>query len=120
MELLTKKTQQLHWLKLCSAPENSESTPSSFSRGAYDSTYVLDECHERTAGVVTYVGEWHSHPPSSEALPSQEDVGQLNFLTNSLQIEGMPALMMIVADSSIGFYLYKQGIIVGQITKSHG
>jgi len=110
--IIDQKDTTITLVKACSAPKNSESTPSSFGRGAYDSTDVLDECHERTAGVVTYVGEWHSHPPSCGALPSQDDIGQLKFLTGSLQIEGMPALIMIVADSSVGFYLENQGFIL--------
>ncbi|WP_319408757.1 Mov34/MPN/PAD-1 family protein [uncultured Desulfosarcina sp.] len=110
--IIDQKDKTITLVKACFAPENSESTPSSFGRGAYSSTDILDECHERTAGIVTYVGEWHSHPPNFGALPSQDDIGQLYFLTSSLQIEGMPALMMIVAKSSVGFYLNKQGEIL--------
>lgn len=99
-------------VKACSAPENSKESPSSFTRGAYDSDEVLENCERRTAGVVSYVGEWHSHPPSCEALPSSLDIGQLNFLSSSLQVDGMPAVMMIIADSSIGFYLDDKGVIV--------
>lgn len=110
--IIDQKDKTITLVKACFAPENSESTPSSFGRSAYHSTDVLDECQERTAGIVTYVGEWHSHPPSYGALPSQDDIGQLHFLTSSLQIEGMPALMMIVAKSSVGFYLNKQGKIL--------
>jgi len=56
-----------------------------------------------------YVGEWHSHPPRYGALPSKDDIGQLKFISSELQTEGMPALMMIIAESSVGFYLNKQG-----------
>ena len=110
--IIDQKDMTIILVKACYAPENSQSTPSSFRRGAYTSTDVLDECHRRTGGIVTYVGEWHSHPPSCGALPSRDDLGQLHFLTGSLQIEGMPALMMIVAKSSVGFYLDKQGRIL--------
>ena len=110
--IIDQKDATITLVKACAAPENSESTPSSFSRGAYESSDILNDLHERTAGVVAYVGEWHSHPPDCGSLPSQDDVGQLNFLTSSLQIEGMPALMMIIAESSIGFYLEKQGVIL--------
>lgn len=110
--IIDQKDATITLVKAYSAPESSESTPSSFRRAAYESTDLLDECHKRTAGVVTYVGEWHSHPPSCGALPSQDDVGQLNFLTGSLQVEGMPALMMIIADSSVGFYLEKKGVLL--------
>ncbi len=110
--IFDQKDATITLVKACSAPENSESTPSSFGRGAYDSTDVLDGCHERTAGIVTYVGEWHSHPSGRSVLPSQDDISQLNFLSCSLQIEGMPALMMIVSDSSVGFYLEDNGVIL--------
>ena len=110
--IIDQKDRTITLVKARRAPENSESTPSSFGRAAYPSTDVLDECQRRTAGIVIYVGEWHSHPPSYGALPSHDDIGQLKFLTSSLQIEGMPAVMMIVAKSSIGFYLDKQGKIV--------
>jgi len=112
--IVDQKDATITLVKTCSAPENSESTPSSFGRAAYGSTDILDECHKRTAGVVTYVGEWHSHPPSYGALPSKDDVGQLGFLTSSMQIEGMPALMMIIAESSLGFYIDNQGKILQQ------
>ncbi len=110
--IIDPKDKTITLVKACSAPQNSTSTTSSFTRGAYESNTVLDECHDRTAGVVSYVGEWHSHPPNCGALPSQDDIGQLNFLTYSLQTEGMPALMMIVSDSSVGFYLDDLGIIL--------
>lgn len=107
--IIDQKDKTFFLVKACSAPENSEATPSSFGRAAYESTDILDDCRDRTAGIVTYVGEWHSHPRGCSALPSQADVGQLHFLTASLQTEGMPALMLIVADSSVGFYLHDQG-----------
>lgn len=110
--IVDQKDETITLVKACCAPENSESTPSSFRRGAYDSTDILGECRERTAGVVRYVGEWHSHPQSCGALPSQDDVRQHDFLKCSLQIEGMPALMMIVAESSVGFYLDNQRVVL--------
>jgi len=107
--IIDQKDTTITLLKACHAPDNSKSTPSRFSRAPYCSTDILDECHERTAGIVTYAGEWHSHPPSYGALPSPDDIDQLKFLTTSLQTEGLPALMMIIANSSVGFYLNKQG-----------
>ncbi len=108
--IIDQKDKTITLVKAYAAPENSQSTLSSFARGAYDSTDIIDGCYERTAGIVGYVGEWHSHPQGYNALPSKYDIAQLSFLTSSLQIEGMPALMMIVADSSVGFYLDNQGI----------
>jgi len=111
--IIDQKDKTISVVKACPAPENSEFTPSSFKRAAYDSTEILAECHERTGGIVTYIGEWHSHPPSYGALPSQDDIGQLKFISCELQTEGIPALMMIIAESTIGFYLNQQGKIIG-------
>jgi integrative and conjugative element protein (TIGR02256 family) len=110
--IIDQKDKTLTLVKACHAPDNSKSTPTSFERGAYESTAILDDYHERTGGVVTYVGEWHSHPQECAALPSQDDIGQLSFLTGALQVEGMPVLMLIVSDSSFGFYLDGQGAIL--------
>lgn len=107
--IIDQKDKTITLVRACRAPDNSESTPTSFERGAYESTQILDDCRERTGGVVTYVGEWHSHPQGCAALPSQDDIGQLHFLTSALQIEGMPALMLIISDKSIGFYLGDEG-----------
>ena len=111
--IIDQKDKTISVVKACSAPENSEFTPSSFKRAAYHSPEILAECHERTGGIVTYIGEWHSHPPSYGALPSQDDIGQLKFISCELQTEGIPALMMIIAESTIGFYLNQQGKIIG-------
>ena len=110
--IIDQKDKTITLVKACSAPDNSESTPTSFERGAYDSTDILDDYRGRSGGVVTYVGEWHSHPQGYEALPSQDDIGQLRFLTSALKTEGMPALMLIVSYSSFGLYLGEQGVIL--------
>ncbi|CAA0121066.1 Uncharacterised protein [Halioglobus japonicus] len=109
--IIDQKDRTITLVQACSAPSNSEATPVSFSRAAYESTDLLDECHRRTAGVGTYVGEWHSHPKGCSALPSQDDIGQLVYLSESLQIEGMPALMMIVAENAVGFYLGGERVV---------
>lgn len=110
--IIDHKDKTITLVRACRAPDNSESTPTSFERGAYESTKILDDCRERTGGVVTYVGEWHSHPQGCAALPSQDDIGQLSFLTSALQIEGMPALMLIISDTSFGFYIEEEGMIL--------
>lgn len=110
--IVDQKDFTITLVKAHSAPENSESTPASFERAAYTSTAILDDCKEKTAGIVTYVGEWHSHPDGCSAAPSKSDVGQLIFLSASLQAEGSPALMVIVSDTSIGFYVEQYGGIL--------
>ena len=114
--IVDQKDATITLVKAYSAPENSESTPASFKRGAYDSEKILEDCRKRTAGIVNYVGEWHSHPTSSGVMPSCHDIKQLNFLSRSLQAEGMPALMMIVSDDSVGYYIGSKRNIVNFTT----
>lgn len=110
--IIDQKDKSITLVKACPAPDNSISSPASFMRGAYEQPDILENCHERTAGVVTYVGDWHSHPKGCAALPSHDDIAQLEFLSDSLQAEGMPALMLIISDTSLGLYIDGQGITV--------
>ena len=119
--IVDQKDKTITLVKAYPAPENSESSPSSFRRGAYDSEKTLKDCRERTAEIVTYVGEWHSHPPNCGAEPSCHDIRQLNFLSHSLQAEGMPALMMIVSNDTVGYYINCEGVIgvIVDFTRAH-
>ena len=111
LAVIDQKDQTIVLVKAADEPLNSVSSPSGFIRAGYDATEILDRCHQKTAGVVTYAGEWHSHPVGCSALPSGDDINQLNFVTQALQTEGLPALMMIVSDDSVGFYLKGEGCI---------
>ena len=116
--IVDQKDATITLVKAYPAPENSKSTPSGFSRGAYKSKEVIENCHKRTTEIVTYVGEWHSHPRNCGAEPSDHDIRQLNFLSCSLRAEGMPALMMIVSDDSVGYYIDCGGVVV-DFTRAH-
>ena len=83
------------------APTDSEGTAGSFERGLADVTEAVVEAGRRTAGVVGYIGEWHSHPRGSSASPSRDDTYQLAYLTLGLALEGLPAVMLIVGDDEL-------------------
>ena len=53
-----------------SAPPDSEGSMISFERGVAGLAKSVEEASRRTAGVVGYVGEWHSHPRGHSASPS--------------------------------------------------
>lgn len=78
-------------------PPDSQCSPSHFIRGEDGQEEALNEVHSRTARVVDYIGEWHSHPDGAPAHPSQDDNKLLNTLQSKMGIEGLPALMVIVA-----------------------
>ncbi|MBI4996669.1 MAG: Mov34/MPN/PAD-1 family protein [Rhodocyclales bacterium] len=83
------------------APTDSEASPGSFERGLEGVTDAVLEARRRTAGVVGYIGEWHSHPRGYSAHPSGDDKFQLAYLTLGLALEGLPAVMLIVGDDEL-------------------
>jgi hypothetical protein len=61
----------------------------------------VNEAAARTAGIVGYVGEWHSHPRGHSANPSPDDLIQLAELSLGMHADGLPALQLIVGESDI-------------------
>ncbi|WP_341782422.1 Mov34/MPN/PAD-1 family protein [Ectopseudomonas mendocina] len=84
-------------------PSDSKSSPSHFIRGEEGQQEALKEVHRRTAHVVDYLGEWHSHPNGVPARPSEDDEVLLNTIQRKMSVEGLPALMVIVARNEILF-----------------
>jgi len=61
----------------------------------------VNEATRRTANVVGYVGEWHSHPRGHSSSPSKDDIIQLFHLAFSMADDGLPALQLIVGERDI-------------------
>lgn len=83
------------------APVDSTSSRSSFERGVAGLTAAVEDAAKRTAGVVNYLGEWHSHPPGYSANPSRDDMLQLVYLALGMSDEGLPAVSLIVGEGGI-------------------
>lgn len=83
------------------APPDSKGTPQAFDRGKEGLAEVVEEASRRTAGIVRYVGEWHSHPSGCSTRPSAEDQKQLAKLTQEMANDGFPVLQLIVGDKDI-------------------
>jgi integrative and conjugative element protein (TIGR02256 family) len=91
------------------APPDSVSTPTSFERGVSGLPEAVNEATRRTASVVGYIGEWHSHPPGHEASQSNHDILQLCHLAFGMADDGLPALQLIVGETDMQIF---QGRIV--------
>jgi len=91
-------------------PVDSVGTPVSFERGTQGLAEVVNEASRRTAAIVGYVGEWHSHPPRVSTNMSTDDVKQLLHLTVHLASDGDPAVMLIVGDGE------ESTLNVGEVT----
>jgi integrative and conjugative element protein (TIGR02256 family) len=86
-------------------PADSQSSPTHFVRGREGQEDTLKETHRRTASVVDYVGEWHSHPRGCSANASTDDQKLLASLSGLMSGEGLPVLMVIVAESEVSFHI---------------
>ena len=83
------------------APPDSRGTPASFERGVEGLIEAVVEASRRTAGIVGYVGEWHSHPRGHSAAPSGDDLFQLTHLALGMGDDGLPGLQLIVGESDL-------------------
>lgn len=84
------------------APIDSDESATNFSRGTSDLLEQVESASKRTAGIVQYIGEWHSHPNSFSTEPSNDDLRQLAFLADEMSRDGLPAVQLIVGDIGIG------------------
>lgn len=99
------KSCRIYIVDVLGAPADSEETETSFIRGTEGLSEILTEAKKRTAGIVTYLGEWHSHPGGCRTTPSGFDQTLLHHLTEQLAKDGHPALMAIAGDKDISFLL---------------
>lgn len=83
------------------APPDSKASPSSFERGVAGLAEAVKDAAKRTAGVVNYIGEWHSHPPGHSASPSRHDLVQLIHLALGMADDGLPAVQLIVGEREL-------------------
>lgn len=83
------------------APPDSKPSTVSFERGVAGLAVAVEDAAKRTAGMVNYLGEWHSHPPGHSAHPSRDDMLQLVYLTLGMADEGLPAMSLIVGENDI-------------------
>lgn len=88
----------VHVVDALPPPPDSRGDCTGFTRGTEGLRETLDEVERRTANIVTYVGEWHSHPPGVPARPSPDDRRLIDHLAAALARDGFPALMLIVGE----------------------
>lgn len=80
------------------SPPDSKEWPTVYIRGSKGLRLELNRIKNITLDRLTYVGEWHSHPTGSGCKPSQDDRKAFSWLKEIIDIEGLPALMLIMGD----------------------
>jgi integrative and conjugative element protein (TIGR02256 family) len=108
------------------APSDSDASPEFFERGVEGLAVAVGEAARRTAGVVGYVGEWHSHPDGYPPAPSGRDLYQLVYLALRMADDGLPAVSAIVSEKEVrvmGGLISSSAVrpvVVGHHAESHG
>lgn len=96
-----QKLKMLHLVDALSAPPDSDASLDGFTRGKHGLKEARENWLRRTANVVDYVGDWHSHPRGAPARASTLDVGLIAHLALIMAQDGLPAIMIIVAENGI-------------------
>lgn len=104
---------------LLPSPADSTERPAYFTRGREELKARVDQASERTAGMVTYVGEWHSHPDACSCWPSEDDRNVLDWQGENMKVEGLPGLMLILGDIDYSWSLAVNGRAEVWVSASH-
>jgi hypothetical protein len=81
-----------------SAPEDSSASAGFFVRGCKGLLSLVRGFSDATLGNMKYVGEWHSHPRGHDATPSRTDLEAIDELSENMDADNMPTIMVIVGD----------------------
>ena len=82
------------------APPDSEADETGFTRGTVGVAESIECGEKRTGGIVSYLGEWHSHPTGHSAMPSVPDFLLLDHFFNLRAKEGLPTVMIIAGHNN--------------------
>ena len=87
------------------SPTDSEEYPYAYIRGIKGVREQLDKIDRETAGMIQYIGEWHSHPEGASVKPSNDDKLLQKWLTEHMSKSGLPGLMFIVGDDNVNMLI---------------
>ena len=102
---IDQKLKSIYIVDVCEAPHDSIATPTTFIRGSEGLSEYIGLCSEKTAKIVRYIGDWHSHPDHVSTRPSSLDKLLLTDLKNKIDDPDDPVLMAIINSNTISFYL---------------
>ena len=90
------------------APPNSIHSETGFERGSVGVFRTIQELEQSTLGNLTYVGEWHSHPPGIASAPSADDRNLLRWIGGILGDAEAPSVMLIFWRRWVSFDLERR------------
>jgi hypothetical protein len=90
-------------------PTDSKHEPTGFIRGTVGVHRTITQVEAATLGNLTYIGEWHTHPPGYVSAPSPDDKYLLRWVHGALQWSDAPALILIAGDDGFRLVLLDEG-----------
>jgi hypothetical protein len=104
-------------------PPDSISASTGFVRGSVGVYRTIEAVEASTATNLTYVGEWHTHPPLYSGRPSVDDGVLLRWIDDVLLYAGVPPIMLIAADDGLRVILKvgtEQQMVVAHLGSDRG
>ena len=82
------------------SPPDSEEWPTLYIRGSEGIKDEVQRIERLTNGMLTYIGEWHSHPEGCGTQPSDDDRTLFAWIKDHLMMDGLPPLMAIAGEGA--------------------
>lgn len=89
------------------SPKDSGEYPTAYYRGLENVTSRLKQIDATTAGNLTYIGEWHSHPKGCSLGMSDKDKILFDWIEDYMTKIGLPPLMVICGGKQVAIYTQK-------------
>jgi proteasome lid subunit RPN8/RPN11 len=98
-------TSTIFILDTIPAPPDSKEYPVHYIRGSAGLRVAVENIKDRTATMLHYLGEWHSHPDGYSCRPSKDDLKVFAWLMKWMQIDGYPGLMLIAGEDREAWFV---------------
>jgi hypothetical protein len=95
------KMRRMTIVDILPEPKDSSTSTDFFIRGRAGALEEVLEIRRRTAEVVDYIGEWHSHTGGFPCIPSEIDLKAIESMDTEAKEDGLPFLMLIVGEGSL-------------------
>lgn len=95
----------LYAVDVLPSPPDSTEWPNLYIRGSEGLARRVKEIGRTTDGQLGYLGEWHSHPSGHAPSPSGDDRKAFAWLQEHMDLDGSPAVMLIVGEGDEAWYV---------------
>lgn len=90
----------IYIVDVMTATPDSIEYPDAFIRGYEGLPEKVKKIQSITAGNLTYIGEWHSHPDGAQCRPSSDDKKVQQWIASYMSAEGLPSVMLIAGENN--------------------